>query len=142
MESRMASVMNFRLGVLHQHFEVATVLEFGPYSFCVFIELGGVIGLGKEVFQEDGMRDPDRLQVLHGAAKDSGTNVLVAHKSKLANSDLGAFLHHKSDADLGGRDGPLLGAYGGELPPVLGQQFLDRYLSLFDLGGIVLALRR
>src|SRR6266481_2235801 len=106
MESRMASVMNFGFGVRYQRFEVATILEFSPYPFYVFIELGGVVGLGKDVFQEDGVRYPDRFQVLHGAAKDSRTHVLVADKGNLAYADLGAFLHHKCNADLGWRNGP------------------------------------
>ena len=67
--------------------------------------------------------------------------MLVADKSDLADVNFGTFFHHEGDANLGRRNRADLGAHGGELPAMLGQQFFDRYLGLFDLGGVVLALR-
>ena len=65
---------------------------------------------------------------------------LLPSKVNLADLNLGAFLDHKGDADRGRRNRPNLGADGGELASVFGQQFLDRHFGFLDLGGIVLAL--
>ena len=142
MEARVAGVVNLGLGILHQHFEVAAVLIFRAHPLGVFVELGGVVSLGEEVFQEDGVRNADRLQVLHGAAQNAGVDVLVADEGNLADFDLGPFLHHERDAHRGRRNGANFGADGGELPAVLGQQFLDRDFGFLDFGGIVLAFHR
>ncbi len=138
----MAGVVNFGLGILHHDLEVAAVLEFRPHPFRVFVQLGGIVGLGKDVFQEDGVRDPDRLQVLHGPAQDPRADMLVADKRNLAHADLGALLHHKGNAHFGGRDGPDFGAHGGKLPPMLREQFPDRDLRFLYLCRIVLAFGR
>ncbi len=141
MEARVPGVVNLGLGILHQHFEVAAVLEFGAHPFGVLFELGGVVGLGEHIFEEDRMRNADRLQVLHGRPQSAAIDVLVALEFDLADFDLRTFLDHKGHATAAGGMGRYFGADGGELAAVLGQQFLERDFGLLDLGGIVLAFR-
>ena len=138
----MAGVVNLGFGIGHQHFEIAAVLKFSPNPFRIFLQLAGVVGFRENVFQEDGVRYSYRLQVLHCSAQNSGADMVITNKSNLAHADLGAFLHHKRNAHLGGRNGPHLGTHRGKLPAVFREQFLDRNLGFFDFGGIVLAFRR
>ena len=82
-EARVAGVMNLGFGILHQHFEIAAVLEFRADPFGIFFELGGVVGLGKEIFQEDGVRNADRLA--GSSSRRAGfadVDVLVAFESE------------------------------------------------------------
>ena len=65
-------VVNLGFGVVDQHLEVAAILVFGADAFGIFFELGGVVGLGKNVFEEDGVRDADGLEVLHGTRAGCG----------------------------------------------------------------------
>ena len=58
--------------VEHARREVAFVLIELPDAFLVFFELGGVVGLGEHVFEEDRVRNADRMQVLHRADHDHG----------------------------------------------------------------------
>ena len=71
-EACVSGVVNLGLGIVDQHLEVAAVLELGADAFGIFFELGGVVGLGEEVFKEDGVRDADGLEVLHGRAQTCG----------------------------------------------------------------------
>ena len=63
--------MNFGLGVLHHHLEISAILEFSAHPFGIFFQLAGVVSFGEQIFQKDGVRYPDRLQVLHRAPKDA-----------------------------------------------------------------------
>ena len=86
------------------------------------------------------MRNADRLQVLHRRSQRSRLDVLVAFELDLADLDLRPFLDHKRNADRRRRNLPNLGANRGELPPMLGQQALDRNFRLLDARRIVLTL--
>ena len=65
-------------GSCTQDLEISAILILGANPLGVFFELGGVVGLGENVLQEDGVRDSDRLQVLHGGAQNAAVDVLVA----------------------------------------------------------------
>ena len=134
------SVVDLGLGIFDKHFEIPAVLIFGANALGVFVQLAGVVSLGEDVFQEDRVRDPDRPQVLHGAAEDPAADVLVALEADFANFDLGSFADDEGDAHGGGRNRPYFGAHGRELPAMLGQQFFQSNFRFLDLGGVVLTL--
>src|SRR5208283_2904448 len=140
--SSVAGIVDLGFRVLHQHFEIAAVLEFGADTFGILVEFGGVVGLGENVFEEDGVRNPDWPEVLHGRAQGAVIDVLIAAEADLTDPDLGAFLDDKRDAHGRGRNRPDFGTDGGKLAPVLGKQRLDHHFGPFDPGGIVLALDR
>jgi hypothetical protein len=142
MEAFVSGVVDFGLGIVDQHLEVAAVLELGTDALGIFFELGGVVGFGEKIFEEDGVRDADGLEVLHGRTQSAVIDMLVAAEADVANLDLGPLFDDEGDADGSGRDGTDFGADGGELAPVLGEQFLEHDFGLLDLGGIVLALDR
>ncbi len=141
-ETGVARVLDVGLRVVHQHLEVAAVLIFGAHALDVFVQFGGVVGLGKNVFQEDRVRDADRLQVLHRRSQGAGVHVLVSLKPDVPHLHLGSFADHEGHADRGGRNGTNFGADRRKLAPVLGQQLFQYNLGLLDLGRIVLAFYR
>jgi hypothetical protein len=130
MKALVSGVVNLRLGLVHDDFEISAILIFVPNAFGIFIQLGGVVGSGEDVFQEDRVRDTDGTQVLHGVAKHARLHVLVALELDLAHLNLRAFLDHKRDANCGGRNLPDLGADGGELPAVFRQKAFYRDFRL------------
>ncbi len=67
---------------------------------------------------------------------------LLPLKRIVPNLNLGPLLDDESDADRSGRESAYFGADGGELTPVLGEQFLQDNFGFLDLRGIVLALHR
>ena len=71
-ETLMTGVMNLSLGILTSDLEVAAVLVVIADPLGVFFEFGGVVGLGEQVFEEDRVRDADRLQVLHRGPQSRG----------------------------------------------------------------------
>ena len=122
------------------HFEVAAILVFGPHPLGVFFQFGRVVGLGEDALQEDGMRNSDRLQVLHGRAQNARLNRLVAIEPDFADLDLRPFLDHERNSDRCRRNLPHFCADRGELPAVLGKQVLDGNFRLLDASRIILAL--
>src|ERR1700692_972187 len=65
--ARVSSIVNLRLGLVDDNFEVAAVLVFIADAFGIFIQLGGVVGACEEIFQENRMRNGDGPQVLIAA---------------------------------------------------------------------------
>src|SRR6185437_6397941 len=130
------------LGVLHDSLEVALLLVGLAYALGVLIQLAGIVGLGKYVFQENGMGNANGPQVLHGIAQFAALEFAIAFKADVAHLDLGSLFDDKGDGDGGGGDGTHFCAHGSELAAVLGQHFLDDHGSLGHLGGVELALHR
>src|SRR5208283_2797043 len=141
-EARVSSVVDLGFGVVDQHLEVATVLDLGADAFGIFFEFGGVVGLGEEVLKEDGVRDADGLEVLHGRTQRAVIDVFIAPEADAPNLSLRCLLNDESDADGGGRNRSDFRADGGELTPVLGEQLFQGNFGLLDLSGIVLVLNR
>ncbi len=134
-----ADVADLGLRVVNGSLEVAALLVGVADHFHVFAELGGVVGAREKVFQEDGVGDADGPRVAHGVAQRARLHVLVVLELDAAHLHLGAFLNHEGDGNGSRRNLPNLGADGGELAAVLGQQVLDHNLGALDAGWIVLA---
>ena len=64
-----AGVADLGFGILYQDLEVALLLVSVTDALGIFGELGGVVSFGKQVLEEDGVRDADRPQILHRAAQ-------------------------------------------------------------------------
>src|SRR5947209_10720024 len=90
-------IADLGLRVLHQNLEVSLLLILVADAFGVFSELRCVVGLGEKIFQEDGMGNPNRPQVLHSTAQFAAGQALVALELDLADLDLRAFTDNKSD---------------------------------------------
>jgi len=73
-----SSIVNLRLGSFTMTLKYPRFLVFVADAFGVFIQLGRVVGSGEDVFQEDGVRNSDGAQVLHGITQGSRLHVLVA----------------------------------------------------------------
>ena len=138
----MAGVVDFGLRILNENLEEAAVLVLVANALGVFFELGGVVGLGKNIFEEDGVRYADGLQVLHRGAQRAAVDVAVARKADAADLYLRAFLDDERDSYSRRRNGPDLRPNRRKLPAMFCQQLLDCHFSLLDAGGIVLAFDR
>src|SRR5271156_324218 len=138
----MSGVVNLRLGFARVRLEIPAILIFIPDALRVFIQLGGVVSSGKDIFQENRVRHADGPQVLHGGAQHPRLDVFIALELDLAHLDLGPLFDHKRNPNRGRRNLPDLRPDGRELPSVLRQQPLDRHFRLLQLRRIVLALHR
>ena len=58
MKTFMAGVVDFDIGVLHNHFVIAAVLELFAHMLGIFVEFGSVVGLSEQTFKENRVRDP------------------------------------------------------------------------------------
>ncbi len=136
------AVVDLGFGVLHQRFVIAALLVGELHALRIFFQLGRVESAGKQVFQEDGVRNPDGLKVFHGTAQFAAGNVLVAHKTDVADLYFGAFFDNERETN--GRRRYLLQVHGdgGELPSVLGQQLLKHHLGLDHFCRIVRTFHR
>ena len=141
-ETLVPAIANLGLGLIDYDFEITTVLILLPHSLSVLLEPGGIVSLGENSFQKDGMGNPNGLQVLHGTAQDAAANVLVALEGDLTDFDLGALLDHERNAYRCGGNGPSFGADSGKLPAMLRKQLPQNDLGTLYFGGIVLALGR
>ena len=65
MESLVSGVVDLGLRVADTRLEISTILVFGADPLGIFFELGGVVGSGEDVFEEDRVRNADRAQILH-----------------------------------------------------------------------------
>ena len=115
--------------------EVAAVAVRRANALGVFFQLACVVGAGKQVFQDDRVRNADRPQVLHGGTQRPAGNVLVAVKLDIAHFDRGAFLDVEVDRDRRRRNGLDVGMDGRKLVAVLGQQFLQHGFASLILVG-------
>src|SRR6476660_2531516 len=98
MKTLMPRVSNHSLRLLNRALEIATILELGADSLHILVELGGVICLCEEAFQEDRVRNSYRFQVLHGRSQGAAADMLIPLETYLAHLHLWAFFHHKSKA--------------------------------------------
>src|SRR5581483_3323955 len=139
MEASVAGVVDIGFGIFDHDLEEAAILILGANALLVLGQLGRVISLGEDIFQENRVRNSNRLQVLHRRSQSTAIDVLVALEFDSTDFDLGAFFDDEGDAHGGRRYGANFGADGSELPPVLGKKAFDRHLGFLHLGGIVLA---
>ena len=142
MAAHVSRIVNLRLGILHNDLEIAPVLVFIPDAFRIFLQLGGVVGSGEDVFQENRVGHANGPQVLHGVTQHARIDVLVALEPDLAHLDLRTFFDHKRDADCGRRNLPHFGPHRGKLPAMFRQQTFDRHFRFLHFRGIVLTLHR
>ncbi len=71
--------VHFRVGGLRG--EIAVVLVELLNALLVFFQLGGIVGLREQVLEEDRVRNPVRVQILHRALISRGSlHVLVARR--------------------------------------------------------------
>src|SRR6476646_11469793 len=110
MKALVPRIVNVGLVVTDSGIEVAAILVFGSDAFGVFFELRRIVGLCEQVFQKYRVRYADRAQVLHGLAKNSALDGVVALELDLADLDLGTFFHNKNNAYRGWRNLPHLAA--------------------------------
>src|ERR1700684_472785 len=105
METFMSGVVNHGLGFVHDHFEVAAILEFSAYPLRIFVKFCRVVSTGEKIFQEYRVGHADRTQIFHCRAQDSILDVLVAFEPDLANFDLWTFFDHKGKSQGSWRNG-------------------------------------
>ena len=135
-------VANLGLRIVYEDFEISLGLIEEADALSIFVELACVIGAGEQIFQNERMRDSDRLGVLHRRAQFAAGNLLVAVEADLADFDLRTFFDNEVDADRSRRNPAHFGADGSELPPMLTEQALQHHLRLLHLRGIILTLLR
>ena len=98
MEPRATGIPNLRLRISNHCFEIpAILLRFADQLHVVF-ELGGVVGFGEEIFQEDRVRDSNWPQEVHGVPQLSAAHVSVAFEPNVSHLDLWAFPDHEGHA--------------------------------------------
>ena len=95
-ESRIG-VTDLGFRIVDQHLKVSLGLIEKPDTLGVFIEFAGIVGAGKEVLENQRMRDSNRLGVLHCRPKLAAGNLLVAVEFDVADFNLGALLDDKVD---------------------------------------------
>ena len=139
-EVETAFVANLRLGLFDRRIGVALVAIGQADALGVLFKLGGVKGLREEILKEDGVRNADGLEVLHGAAQHQAGNMLVAGELDVAHLDGGAFLDIEVDLNRSRRDVLDVQLYNGELVSVLGEQIFEDGGGAQNLGRVVLAL--
>src|SRR5262249_32897012 len=119
-EPRVASIANLRLRITNHRLKVSLVLLRFADQFHIIFELGSVVGLGKEIFQENRVRNSDWPQKMHGVTKLPATDMPIALEPDAAYFDLGTFTDNKRHADRGRRNRANLRADSCELVSVLG----------------------
>src|SRR3954467_5901231 len=122
MKTLVPRVSNHGLGFLDRALEIAAILELGADSFHVLVELGGVICLCEQIFQEDRVWNSDRFQVLHCCAQGAAADMLIPLETYLAHFHFWAFFDHKSKAHRRGRNRTNLGADRRKLSSMFGKQ--------------------
>ena len=135
-------VADVGLGLFGERLEVPAVAIGLANALGVFVQLGGVEGAGEDVFQEDGVGDADRLEVLHRGAQGAIGNALVAVEDDLAHLDGRAFLDVEGDGNGGRRNGLDLGLDDGELVSVFTEQRFEDGLGALDAGRVILTFDR
>ncbi len=90
-------IEDFDLGVIRAGHEVSIVFikHFDP--LLIFFKLGGIEGLGKEIFEQNRTRQADGAQVAHGPAHHSIAEHLIAEEIDVPDLDLRSFSHFKGD---------------------------------------------
>ena len=137
-----AGVADVGLGLAGKSLEIALVPIGVTNALRIFVELAGVEGLRKQVFENDGVRYADRLQVAHRRDQLAVRNRVVAVKRDLAHLNRGAFFDDEGQRNGCGRQRLDFGLDRGELVTMLGEQLLQDNFGPLDLGRVVLALDR
>src|SRR5205809_5048838 len=97
-ESSATGIPNLRLRISHHCFEIPTVLFRFADQFHVVVELGSVVGLGEEIFQEDRVWNPNRPQEVHGVPQLPAAHMTVAFEPNVSHLDLWALPDHEGHA--------------------------------------------
>ena len=139
---RRGRIANLGLRIGDQRFEIALCLVVVADALGVFVQLGGVVGLGEQAFQENRVRNADGLQVLHRGLQFARLDRLVALEGNLAHLDLRSFFHHERKSHGSWRNRPNFRGDSRKLPSMGRQQFLDHDLGSLNFGRIVLAFLR
>ena len=132
-------IVNLSAGLFDGCVVVALVAIGLANALRVFFELGGVKGLRKEVFKDDGVRNSNRLKVLHRATQLKAADVLIADELDLTYLYGGAFLDVEVYLDGCRRDVFNVELDGSELMAVLRQQLLEDRGGAQNPGRVVLA---
>src|SRR5256885_3781340 len=142
MEVGMAGVADFSLRIAHVSFKESAVLQGLAHQLHVVIELGSVVGFGKQTFEKDGVRHAYGPEKMHGLAQLTAFHVLVAHECNAADFYLWSFADYERKAYRRRRNRPDFSTDCRELVSVLGLQITDDDFRLFHFGGVVLRFRR
>ena len=92
-----ARFVNGDVRVGHMRGEVTVFLIEHLHAALVFVEFAGIVGFGEQVLKQNGVRNTDRVQVLHRSSDDQIAEDRVALDVDMAHLDLGAFIDLKSD---------------------------------------------
>src|ERR1019366_6394574 len=135
-----ADIADLRLRVGHDRLEVTLGLVFVADAFRVFLQFGGIEGLGEEGLEENGVWNADRPQVFHRRTQFAWLEILIAFENDPADFDLGTFFHYEGHRYGCRRNRMDFGTDRRELPAVGGEQFLNDDFGFLNPGRIVLAL--
>src|ERR1700722_7748272 len=130
MHPLVSGIVNLGLRLVHNDFKIAAILVFVADAFGIFVELGGIVGSGKDVFQKD--------RVGHA----NGTQVLIGLELDLAYLDLGSFFDDKRNSHGGGGNLPDFRFDGRKLTAMFPKQAFDGHFRLLHFGGSLLIFYR
>ena len=122
--------------------KVTFVLIELPDAFLVFLELGGIVGLGKDILEEDRMRNTDRMQVLHRPDHDQVAENRISLNFDFAHFHLRPFIHVEGYLERGRWDLSDFRIDGRELASSLRQIFLEDHRGALNFIRVVLRLNR
>lgn len=122
--------------------EVALVLVVHTRQFDVLLQFRGVVGLGEDILEEDGVRHAYWPQIPHGADQGAAAECLIALDLDVPHLHLGPFVHPELQLEGSGRHGSEHRVDCGELTPALRQVLLENHLGPLDLAWIVCGLDR
>ena len=108
----------------------------------VFLQLGGVVGFAEKVLQQNGVRDADGAQILHGPPHQTVAEYGVAFEIDFADLDLRSLIDLEHDVQRRRRKGLQFRRDGGELPAALRQVILQDHLGALDLVPVIGRFRR
>src|SRR5579871_5664045 len=118
--------------------KVAVVLIELLDALLVFLKLGRIEALRKQVLEENRIRNADGAQVLHGPSDYGSAELIVPFESDVADLDLGTFVDLEDDLKRRGRHLMDVGLDSGELAAALRQVLLQHIPGALHLVRIVL----
>src|ERR1019366_5475583 len=98
--------------------EVALLLVSITNAFFVFFQLRGIERLGENVFEVNGIRDPERVQIFHRSDDIALREGLAAPDDNLPDLDLRAFNYCENDFQRGRGNAAQFRGHGGKLMAV------------------------
>src|SRR5579871_4870106 len=122
--------------------EIALILVCYADALFVLLELVHIVGFGKQVFQNNRVRDADGVGVGHGADDLPLGECLVAFDIDLAHLHFGPLVHVERDAERRGRNLLDDRIDSGVLASAFGKKLFEDDGGALDLIGIVLRLDR